>query len=328
MEYSCCSEQSPAREGSASSSLVNVGISPQSIVPEPWNPNGSASSTGYPVRVDLYRNDAVVKFDLNAKPPAAGIKRGVIAAPSRESLNRLFLLANNADTVFRSFVTCTVHASLWRYFTLADFQVVQQAYLTRAKRAGWGDDYLWVREHMGNGAPHYHYFHEFAADQSFTYYREGSERTVDLERSRELSGWFARSLAARFKYCDTCEAGEFERCESSGRFCGSAFRKMARPRTTSGGFMGCCRVELIRAGDNAAGYIAKEASKRLQKVPPAGWNGRWWGASRGVKAVPLREGVLVDSDTLVSRVVPLPDGDLEVIVKIQYGLGRKLLDIE
>ncbi len=315
---------------SGSLSLVNVGISHQTQLPtgsEAWNPDPEVSpkKQGYFLECEVYRNDVLVKFDRTSIAPPEGCKRGEVTAPSRESLNRCFLTINNANVEFKSFATNTVHQAVWKYFRAEDFKQVHNLYLIRAKRLGWGDEYAWVREFQENGAPHYHALHSFECDQTFTYFdARGCERTVDLERSRALSIWYTDQLASRFRFCEECRSGGYVACAAKNRFCGEAFRKMAYPRTNAGGFMGCCRLELIRATDNVGGYISKELSKRLQKEPPQGWTGRFWGTSRGVKAVPIKT-MYLHSDTLASRLVETEIGALEMVTKLQYGLGKRIL---
>ncbi len=320
-------------EGLPLSFLVNVGISEQNQTGGPgeaWNPDGHFTNEKprSKQRVDVYRNDVVVRFDRTSKQPEVGVKRGEITVPTRESMNRLFLYANNADVVFRMFVTLTIHASLWALIEVDRVKAAFHAYLVRARRSGWGNAYLWVREHMKNGAPHFHIMHPFECEQSLTYWDErGAERTVDRDLSRALSVWWVDQLCKGFRWCELCAAGRYVECETRGGFCGEAFRKMAYPKTDRGGFCGACRGELIRASENAGGYLSKECSKRLQKAPPQLWAkaGRWWGASRGVKATPVVEGYLVDADELFTREVQTDQGTFEAYTKLQYGLGKRIL---
>jgi hypothetical protein len=208
-----CGLQS-AFERAQPSTLVNVGISQQNRLPEgseAWNPNGDSvrEKQGSKLLCEVYRNDVLVKFDRTSVQPPEGCKRGEIKEASRESLNRLFLLANNADvTVFKRALN---------------------HYLIRAKRAGFGNEYIWVREHQENGAPHFHVLHTAKVESSFSYQDAfGSLREIDRERSRDLSVWWTEQLAKGAKFdCSLCRTGAFVECEQRGGWCGESFRKMA-----------------------------------------------------------------------------------------------------
>ena len=311
------------REPDCSLTLVNVGISQQKSSPcigEAWNPDGDSTleKQGSKLVCEVYRNDVLVRFDIERQPPTGGEKRGQVKGASRESLNRLFLLANNSEVVFRSFSTLTVHGGLWGFIPVDRFKAALNAYLVKAKRDGLGRSYIWVREHQESGAPHYHVLHSAEVD--------ADRGDVCVDRSRALSVWWAEQLAKGFP-CPLCSQGRFVECESRGGWCGEGFRKMAYPRDSS--FLGCTRIEKIRDGDNAGGYLSKECSKRLQKSPPALWEkaGRWWGASRDVKAKPIALCVF-DENELISREVTTDQGVFDMVVKLQYGLGKRILSDE
>lgn len=320
--------------GPVSLSLVNVGISAQNPLPagaEVWNPNGDSvkEKQGSKLLCEVYRNDVLVRFDLQSVPPPGGCVRGDIKAASRESLNRLFLLSNNADVPFNAFATLTVQENIWPFIPVQAFKDALRAYLIRQKRAGLGADYIWVREHQKNGAPHFHVLHTGKVESSYKYYDKfGALREIDRERSRDLSIWWTEQLARSCVLgCKLCQAGRFVECDENGGWCGSCFRKMAYPKTERNGFMGCARIEPVRSEENAGAYLSKECSKRLQKLPPALWQraGRWWGASRGLKATPVKH-VYIEADELFSREVQTDHGTFEAVAKLQYGLGKRMLD--
>lgn len=58
-------------------------------------------------------------------------------------------------------------------------------------------------------------------------------------------------------------------------------------------------IESLRSPDAAARYVAKECSKRAQKVCPDGFElGRWWGLSASLKPTCRHEETVVDDGSL------------------------------
>lgn len=319
----------------APSSLVNDGISGKTVeasvgtIGESWDPDSfqTEEKRDYLVKVVVFRNEAVAVFEGTPRTPPGGEKRGLVAGASRESLNRLFLRANNTPIHFKSMSTTTIHNDLWQLLEPRKVKEVHHQFIKLAQRRGLGQDYIWVREHQKNGSPHFHNLHPEQVQSTFTAF-DGAwgEVAIDFDLSREFSIWWTVRIGKLLKHV-CCHAGdEFRKHSESGCPICRALRKMAFPQTNQAGFLGCVRFERLRAVDNVGGYFSKELSKRFQKEPPELWQnaGRYWGHSKNVVPKPLGM-FLVPVSKLHTFDMEWDGREVKIVQKLQYGMGKSLL---
>jgi len=185
--------------------------------------------------------------------------REKIAKMSKKSLRRLIFIMQTTRVVLRSMFTATYPAHYPKDGAIVKSDVNGLAQFFRRRRIS----YVWFLEFQKRGAPHIHWLlsvaditPKFRTDLGCVW----ASRVVNSE-------WFKRHA---------WEEGEYSKevVKISNVAC--------HPKS----------LELIRDENGARNYASKYAAKQLQKTVPDDYKnvGRFWGASRDIKA----SGVLLD----------------------------------
>lgn len=239
-------------------------------------------STSRTLRITRYAVDAVVCRQPSEVRPPKGSTRGTIRSFSWASCRRLIWTANNVH--LRTMITATMTPAVFRDHGKRKHDRVFRSLLESVKRRFHCPSYLWIREFQQNGSLHWHVFLKSSLESTL------DERGVDITSSRALSEWFA---------------DQYENITERDRHFMS--------RGNGDDFLGCVRVEQLRKP--AGHYAGKEAGKRYQKVMPDGWTGRFWGASRDLKPVPV--------DTIDVPEESLAFNEFGQVMKLQFNKGKR-----
>jgi len=209
--------------------------------------------------ISYYKRGVIVNTPIVAagRSNTTEAKRGAISGLSDKARNRLIFLAANAPGEWRYMITLTYPADPTKP------ALGLPAFLQMLRRSD-GDAYLWVREYTEAKRLHYHV------------------SLSDCGLSHTLASEGVKEYRSRGTVCDGRTASRIQEhwihtLRKSGEF---SAEQMTRCSAFNRGGI----IEPFRSPEAAARYLAKEFSKREQKIPPPGLEGgRWWGASTSLK---------------------------------------------
>lgn len=221
-------------------------------------------------RIDIFRNGLLVK--RRARYPMArpeGGVRSAIYGMSKQSKMRLAHIIWNCDARFCSLLTLTYGDYIWP----ADgVEAKRQLKLfLAAYRRRYSGEYCWFLEFTKKGRPHFHIISDVkpCASDRIWLGETWSEISVLKSARRAVAG--GNTGATNLPYPIAAGRVKIE--------CQKSFEVHKHPRNW----------EAVRHSDGAMRYALKYAVKSEQKlVPPHFANcGRFWGLSKGVRAVPV-----------------------------------------
>lgn len=223
--------------------------------------------------------------------------RGKVTEFSERSRKRLAFIAGNCNVEFDSMTTLTVHSDL--PVDARQFKSALNSYLQKFRRKSIA--YLWFFEFTKKGAPHVHILTDSGVKET------ARGQSVNIDDSKAESARWANLLRAQLPQ-EVCTV------DVSGML-----TKMMRASA---------RVEQVREPGGAGRYATKYAFKMEQKEVPAGFEnvGRFWSASRSVKAEPVEVMELTESEIekLDFRKFSFahPAGEVVGFCRVQYARGE------
>lgn len=239
-------------------------------------------------QVVYFKTDAVVK-DMagyrSGKAPESS-RRGEVFEFSYKSRKRLAFWAANTSVEFVSMLTLTYHPS-FAPKTGAGAKVHLNAFLTRTRRMFPGFQYLWFFEFTKRGIPHFHVLANVLPPGRLTVNKRGALHSI--KANFDMSRTWARLVGAEGSKMDVASVS----------------------------------WEKFRSRDGAARYATKYAYKMEQKVVPETLKdvGRFWGASRGTKPVPVKVEVKKGSELKNEGFGMFKNDEKEIFYQVQFGSG-------
>ena len=229
-----------------------------------------------PITVEQYRRTEKIRWPCNGdggRPEGFEVDRSSTAQSSR-SRHRAAWTFLNAETNWCLMMTLTYPAKL-----ALDYERVAHArtkFLKRWRRKFGRSDYGWILEFTAAGTPHYHLFiGDKPGDRII-----GESNVVTIER--------------KGKSVDIIRGGHDRWIANAWLASAGLTSNDSAQRFNHGGI-----TELLRSADAAGRYVAKEASKRVQKSAP--WPvSQWWYLSRDLTPQKRHESTMTVLDFMRS----------------------------